>query len=720
MSNLTLIPKKKAMADALPKLDKKAIQAFLQANTSVDLKKLNTFSKKRLEGLSWGKQEQSTLLSQLKALQRLVRLTDSLETAEVLYEHGLHAAVQIADIPQHKFIEAYAALFTPNGLSNEEQAKKVHKRALARKSKAVLTYTAIAQHKSAHYRATRFDNISAATDSNYNNLPSYQDLFGELDYCSCTDCRSIFSPAAYFVDLMRLQDKYIGEVKTPIEPSRKLQDRRPDLWNLVLNCDNTNNLVPKLRIVNEVLLNTINSEPEGNDKLDKTTYETLANTNYPFNLPFHLPLTEINLYLDQHKQTLANVWQKLNPNINLASSSMYRQSLKISPEQWKLYSTPVTDAKLLAVLYGLPEVSDKELIEKLNDVDTFLNQTGLSYVQLQELIYEDLSEEEIKNNLNADFFINRKSNENEIVEPPISIENTKDEQNKEKTVLKNLTIYRLDRINRFIRLAQALSWSFTDLDWTLRVLTIEQDNLGPSFNINDGILPYLAWIQSTRQQYKLTINQICGLIGRLKDFGKKNGPTFFEQIFRNPLIPNIPDWSGYWKIPQLGNPSDDKSIQIQNALAAILKISQNDLLHIAKFILSGMASEVSEIWIDLVGLGIIYRISQLPILTGLSIKECLTANRLIFAKKSVQLFSLAQVPMIINQPAVEALKQFSQWLKTTPFSAYQLQFILTGTSEDPTIYNQILGKDKVKNFIAGFKTVIQLTFAYGRPLCYGH
>jgi hypothetical protein len=211
MSNLTITRKtKKQKVMSLPPLDKKAIQAFLKANPSINLEKFNFLKKENLQTLNWTGQDSATLLPQLKALQRLVRLTHDLKTAEALYEQGLHAAVQIATIPAHKFVEQYASLFTPNGLSSEAQAKQVHQRALASKAKAVLTYTAIAQHKSAHYRATRFDNLSALTDTNYDNLPSYQDLFGELDFCSCPECRSIYSPAAYFVDLMRVQANYIS------------------------------------------------------------------------------------------------------------------------------------------------------------------------------------------------------------------------------------------------------------------------------------------------------------------------------------------------------------------------------------------------------------------------------------------------------------------------------------------------------------------------------
>ena len=37
--------------------------------------------------------------------------------------------------------------------------------------------------------------------------PTLEDLFGSLDYCNCSDCGSILSPAAYLVDLLNYIDQ---------------------------------------------------------------------------------------------------------------------------------------------------------------------------------------------------------------------------------------------------------------------------------------------------------------------------------------------------------------------------------------------------------------------------------------------------------------------------------------------------------------------------------
>ncbi|MHB9147286.1 MAG: Tc toxin subunit A-related protein [Candidatus Amoebophilus sp.] len=694
---------------ALPKLDKKRIKLFLEANPTINIQTFNFFDQQSIQKLEWDHQDAAKLLPQLKALQRLVRLTNNLETAEALYENGLHAAVQIAAIPQHKFVQQYASLFTPNGLSTKEQAKQVHQRALARKSQALLTYTAIAQHRAPHYRATRFDNLSAATENNYNNLPSYQDLFGELDFCSCDDCRSIFSPAAYFVDLMRLQDNYIDTTATP--PNQLLQARRPDLWELVLSCENTNTLVPKLQIVNQVLLQTLGQD---------ATYQQLATTNYPFNLPFHLPLTQIQLYLAKNNQSLPSIWQTLIPS-SATSVTWARQSLCLSPEQWELYSTPPADQKELALLYGIPKDKDI-LVFLLFDIELFELQTGLNYVQLRELIYEDLSDQEVNNGLNAAFFINSNVTDPTLGPIAIGMDPSYPQLGVHLVNLivnnESLSFQRLDHVNRFIRLAQALSWSFTDLDWALRTIGGIVNTTNNSVPvIRDDVLPYLAWLQTLQQQYKLSMNQSCALIGTIKDMGQKNGPTFFDQIFNNAYVPNPPSWkdnqgtySLIWNVPQPGSqdqPSKE-DLQIQNALAAALQVSQDDLLRIAYLVLQALEFTDNKLPLTLPNLSILYRLSQLPALTGLSIQACFTALSLP-GQPTRALGQLASAAGTDAKDSLVLLTQFAQWLRTTHFSVYQLQFILTGSSQDATIQNQMLGLDKITNFRHELCTAIHPT-----------
>jgi hypothetical protein len=82
-------------------------------------------------------------------------------------------------------------------------------------------------------------------------LPTLQSLFGSLDYCQCPDCRSVYSPAAYLVDLL-----YWLSARAASGGSNAcavLLGRRSDLQYIALSCNNTNVIVPYIDLVNEVL-----------------------------------------------------------------------------------------------------------------------------------------------------------------------------------------------------------------------------------------------------------------------------------------------------------------------------------------------------------------------------------------------------------------------------------------------------------------------------------
>ena len=82
------------------------------------------------------------------------------------------------------------------------------------------------------------------------NYPSLQELFGSLDTCECRDCRSVLSPAAYFADLLNF-------LKPSSAAYRRLYNRRPDLWDVELSCENTETQLPYIDLVLEILENAV-------------------------------------------------------------------------------------------------------------------------------------------------------------------------------------------------------------------------------------------------------------------------------------------------------------------------------------------------------------------------------------------------------------------------------------------------------------------------------
>src|SRR5262249_53983085 len=63
--------------------------------------------------------------------------------------------------------------------------------------------------------------------------PTLEGLFGAMDFCACSECRSILSPAAYLVDLLQFLDCPAPHLQNPQDV---LLSRRPDLQFLPLTC----------------------------------------------------------------------------------------------------------------------------------------------------------------------------------------------------------------------------------------------------------------------------------------------------------------------------------------------------------------------------------------------------------------------------------------------------------------------------------------------------
>lgn len=429
----------------------KQYKNFFKKNPHVDIKTFNLIDEDSLTTLVWKDLDKEVVLPKLRALQRVMRIGVDITTAEALYNEGVHSAHAVAALLKQDFVKQYAKCFK----SGKEAAEKFYELASARKSKAMVDMIAIKQQTDPHYRQSHFDNLSKLTDDEFDQLPNYEALFNLGNYCSTSDCRNIFSPAAYFTDLMRMQANYIPVPADPAPPApyELVRVRRPDLTTLYLNCDNTFTEIPKLTIVNEVLSNTT-----------ATTVEQLNTKVYPFNLPFDINFFSLQTYLQQQNTDFSVLWQKFSfPNVTPVMTSS-EAALMMSYQQKEVILTPTTSSVALQGYYGLPSAVD--IPGQLAPIDSFLTQTGLSHAQLIELLYEDLSDTEIESQVNKDFFINVT-----IEDEPIGID----------TGAAALTyldpdshLTRIDRIHRFIRLSKVLNWSFTDLDWAIKTLSIEK------------------------------------------------------------------------------------------------------------------------------------------------------------------------------------------------------------------------------------------------------
>jgi len=231
------------------------LASFADGYAGADLATLDLHDAETVAGLGVAPERAAAVAEKLRARQRVARVAPTPAVAEGLLAAGLDSAQRIAALPEHRFVREHAALFG----GDEHAARAAHQRAVDVKAIVQHLHANLRDVLSPHLAALRADPVADALRDYVTQVPDYRELFGPLDALACDHCASIFGPAAYFLDLMRVTEDYITDVNAP-PAGRSLRERRPDLFSLDLTCANTDTPLPTLEIVASVLARRISDE----------------------------------------------------------------------------------------------------------------------------------------------------------------------------------------------------------------------------------------------------------------------------------------------------------------------------------------------------------------------------------------------------------------------------------------------------------------------------
>ncbi len=362
----------------------KHISTFLTKNKDFDFasSRIHRFEE-RIKEIAGDRFEETR--DEMLKLQRVYQIDPTLRTTRVLLENNLHSAYSIARVPRKSFIEAYS-----RELGGEEVAFAVHQRAslIAQRVEMNALYLRDFTHGTTPGILRDFFNSEEVRALIEEQVPGYAELFGSPDLCECKHCRSVYSPAAYFVDLLRFLEggKKNEEGKTPLD---MLTKRRPDLVHLPLTCENTHTLIPYVDLVNEIMeyyvanssLNDFKGYDTGNAPAEELravprnfqleAYRRLKDEKYPCNLPYHQPLDVIRTYSEHLGISRWEVMKAVNPEPDETARKMIEaEVLNLSPEEYSI----------------LTGETSEEAGEDLSNVPEFLKKTGLSYTDVVELV----------------------------------------------------------------------------------------------------------------------------------------------------------------------------------------------------------------------------------------------------------------------------------------------------------------------------------------------
>jgi hypothetical protein len=613
------------------------------------------------------------------AYQRLLRIEPDRALAEKLVREELYSAGQIASIPVDDFLDRHLSAFD----NDRARARRFHAKAATRRTQTSLQYHDLKARSGAHYRKGLAAAKTAQLKASVGDVPNYDQLFGGQDYVSVPDARTVFSPAAYFVDLMWVISNHITQPSNALA----LSARRPDLQNIRLDSNNTDVEVPYLDIVDYALeqrfigglASAVNADAadETVDNVIKdtwaprqTVYDVLNLLVFPFGLPFDLALRESHGYIELLGTSRAEIARTFFP---VAKGWWPAEVLGLSRHEVDLLTKAATDPT--------PYFGGKSVPE-LATVDVFLAQTGLSANELDQLLYQDLGVDERpvesgnnpgktphgKTPANVNFFINGNSWTNPGF---IFVPNTTDVPTLKYCCVdgteRPLSAQDLDRLNRFIRLARKLGWSFADLDWVL------QSTCGGV--IDQGAVLNIARIKTLQARYRLPVVELCALWSNIKPTGMGAGPTpndLFDRTFNDPgarkgeppFRPKADQAYYYWYSPVFQDTTYSRP-DWDSWLRMGLGVSKDDLQRIRQYLNiqpdDFTPTSISEC----------YQASRTAQVMGLTIDELVILSKLVGTPDILQ-----------GNPNLEfvwRLAEVLQWLKGIGLSAYRLDFLANRT-----------------------------------------
>jgi hypothetical protein len=491
-------------------------------------------------------EEKVMILSNLKAYQRVHSLTKDPDHSQALLAAGYSSATSIVRGGLQQFKRRCASsngdldpVFYKNTYSTAQDISLAAAVGLAAITDAL--WGGIADLDVSNLRPEAITEIK----DYLMKLDGFEEFFGSQDYCKCEHCQSILSPAAYFVDMMKFVEKNVLDeyFRDRQDSAINLRNRRPDLWETVeLTCENTNEKVPTLDIINEILENHIAKRLGFSGELsDRTAVEDLVylelsdpETLTSFRQPFVLPLEKLQIYLRHFGRTRADVARLLNKPQSVVAASM----LEISKQEYDIITRPVTGLDSLRQMYGirferpqLGTVKPSRRIITAFEAKLLLKPMGLSRDELGEFV--ELLSDFGGNAWNVEI-VGAKKDEN-------SVQNDKEE-------IRNLNTYLLDIMHRFTRLWRRVPWSMSDLFLVLSHLG--DDDL----SMRSSTVQKLTTALYIQKRLGLSVEASCALWSDLRQTeAAKKGSSLFNRLFN---IPPFEKLDG--ALPPKDNPCNPK------------------------------------------------------------------------------------------------------------------------------------------------------------------
>ncbi len=521
---------------------------------------------------------------------------------------------------------------------------------------------------------TGSDSITDTGDSGDGNpgveIPNWRSIFGPFELCECEHCRSIHSPAAYLVDLLAFLDKHqILEV---------LYQRRSDLGNIELNCENTNTMLPYVDLVNEVLENIIikinspdtrlnwtlsellvvasqadtkNQTEWGSNELrvepehlEMDAYNILKGVSYPWILPFNLWAEESRVYLNhlgipRHEiMDIFRLIDEANKTRIIATEALNLEELDYNYIFESNVSTPEN--------WGM---SDADWVNKLKIVSLFLKKANIKYKELLTLL------------------------ETRFIDPnkniKVSFPNV--DCNIEEATIDNLSEVELGHIKRFLRLQKKLEWSTRHLDAAINTFPLDSGKLRYSH------LEHFYFIKELKKLVKVPFLEMLSWWASIDTLLEEEYPTLYEKerslydnLFLNRTTRRFDPDNDIFILNNTGTELKDTtgildSEDVMPIILAALRINAEDLSLLIEN--SDVLNKIKEL--NLSNLSLLHRVATLARALKLSVEDFLILR------------NLSNIDPFVSPEKTKDFVKLAQLVKQSKFKLIELDYLLRDNAQ---------------------------------------
>ena len=215
--------------------------------------------------------ENESMSEELKTMQRIFKLVPHYSKTNALLNANIHSAQSIAAKGETRFVNEIA----PKAGISAKEAKDIFAKAQRTNTAAILVAGELQDTiRGMNIPALEMKSLSKKLEAVSKDFPNLKSLFKLTDTCECEHCRSVYSPAAYLVEILeflknrRLIDPTVKAPPLPqipesiiakdvlffhINKNGEKVTRRADIGEIDLSCENANTLVPYIDLVCELL-----------------------------------------------------------------------------------------------------------------------------------------------------------------------------------------------------------------------------------------------------------------------------------------------------------------------------------------------------------------------------------------------------------------------------------------------------------------------------------